>query len=88
MFTAVSHKENTMNRVIALFGIICFTAVAASIPSAYSQIVVTSWGDDTAPPYTAGELRWAVDQANTTPGADTITFNILPRPTLSASTSR
>jgi titin len=69
-----------MKRITALFGIICFTAVAAYIPSAYAQFVVTSWGDDTAPPYTAGEFRWAINQANTTPGADTVTFNILTAP--------
>lgn len=41
-----------------------------------ATFTVTLTGDNTVFPYTAGELRWAIDQANTAPGADIIDFNI------------
>ncbi|MBK8705983.1 MAG: hypothetical protein IPN33_22130 [Saprospiraceae bacterium] len=40
-------------------------------------LVVTSAGDDATVPYTNGELRWAIDQANAyTGGTTTIKFNL------------
>ncbi|MBU1672346.1 MAG: hypothetical protein KKF41_10350 [Actinobacteria bacterium] len=49
--------------------------LAVSRPArAQVNLDVNDMGDNTVPPYTPGQLRWAIDQANNTPAGDTVTI--------------
>lgn len=61
-----------------LFAFISFIFLLSTASLAQTNIVVTSANDPVNPFDTQpGELRWAIEKANTTPGLDNITFNIV-----------